>query len=294
MIALGDSRLQGDRMTTAIRSLPEEIRDHVARGQAALPPLPAVAVRIQSLVRDPERADPRAIASLVHADPAIAAVILRMANSVAYAGLRQITDLAQAVSRLGLHRVGSIVTATAVKDYFESKDPSRQRIFRALWNHSVATALGARCLAGTEGGGAEDAFLAGLLHDIGKLLVLEAIQTLEKRGAPSTTPAVVEELMDLLHAELGNRCLTSWKLPAWTASVALHHHDARPAASETLLLRVQVANAIARKIGAHPAPDPALVLRDVPAVALLGLTDDGLASVSAAVESELASLRALL
>jgi HD-like signal output (HDOD) protein len=281
-------------MTTAIRSLPEEIRNAVTSGQATLPPLPAVAARIRSLLQDSDRADARVVADLIHADPAIAAVILRMSNSVAYVGLRPIADLTQAVARLGLHRVGSIVTAVGLKDQFEAKDPARQRTFRALWDHAIATAIGARHLAGGKPGSAEEAFLAGLLHDTGKLLVLKTVEMLEKRGAPKVTPAVLDELMEVLHPELGHHCLSAWKLPPSLCAIALHHHDANAPASNLVLQRVQVANALARKIGAHPAPAPDLDLLAVPAVGRLELGESELASLSAAVETELATLKGLL
>src|SRR5262249_1832277 len=72
-------------MTPTASTLPDEIRATVNRGQITLAPLPAVATRIQAILHDAERADPRVIADLVRADPAIAATILRMSNSVAYA-----------------------------------------------------------------------------------------------------------------------------------------------------------------------------------------------------------------
>jgi HD-like signal output (HDOD) protein len=280
-------------VTTATRTLPGEIRDAVICGNVALPPLPAVAIRIQAILQDAERADPRVVADLVRADPAIASTILRLSDSVAYAGPRPITSVAQAIARLGLHRVGSIVTAASLKAHFETEDPEKRRVFQALWDHAVATAIAARHLAGSNHA-AEDAFLAGLLHDTGKLLVLKILEALEKRGARKVEPAVVDELMILLHPELGNLCLTGWELPPWAAAVALHHHSASTPASDLLLLRVQVANAVARKIGAHPAPAPDLDLLALPAVARLRLREQDLAELSATTGTELATLKALL
>jgi HD-like signal output (HDOD) protein len=281
-------------MTTAASTLPDEIRGAVSRGQVTLAPLPAVATRIQSVLHDAERADPRVVADLVRADPAIAATILRMSNSAYYAGLRPISSVAQAIARLGLHRVGSIVTAAALKDHFATKDPAKHRMFRALWDHAVATAIAARFVAGTDGNGAEEAFLSGLLHDTGKILVLRTVETLEAKGLPKVTPPVLDDLMVLLHPELGHHSLMSWKLPPWTASVALHHHNANTPGSEPLLLRVQVANAVARKIGAHPAPAPDLDLQGIPAVARLRLSDQDLARISASTAIELQTLKSLL
>src|SRR6185503_5209635 len=118
-------------------------------------PLPAVATRIQSVVHGAERSDHRVVADVVRDDPAIAETMLRMSTSGYYVGLRPISSVAQALACLGLHRVGSIVTAAALKDHFATKDPAKHRLLRALWDHAVATAIAARFVAGTDGNGAE-------------------------------------------------------------------------------------------------------------------------------------------
>lgn len=205
-------------MTTMVessaRSLADRIREAVLKGDLSLPPLPELARRILDLLHDESRADSRCVAELVRNDQAVAATLLRMANSAAFGGLREVTDLSQAVTRLGLRHVGSVVTALLHRGNFETRDPARQDLLRVLWDHAVATALTARYLTVRGGGDPEEAYLAGLLHDTGKLLVLKGVDVLQRKGAgTSLTPPVLDDLLDLLHTELGHRTLTRWKLP---------------------------------------------------------------------------------
>jgi HD-like signal output (HDOD) protein len=132
------------------------------------------------------------------------------------------------------------------------------------------------------------------LHDVGKLVVLKAVDHLEHQGAPTFTPGLTTELMHILHAELGNQVLGTWRISEAIRRVALHHHDATPPGDDLLLLRVQVANAVTKRMGAHPVPQPDLNLLEVPAVERLNLGDLELASLMVDLEDEFERLRTRL
>ncbi len=168
-------------------------------------------------------------------------------------------------------------------------------MLRVLWEHAVATAAGTRHLAVRGGGDRAEAFLAGLLHDIGKLLVLKGIDDLDSRpSAPHVTPEVIDELMALLHCELGPTVLRSWRLPEVITQVALRHHEPEPLTSELLVVRVQVANAMAHKLGFSLHPDPALDLAALRAVQRLGLDDAVLAELMGEVKEDVEQALELL
>jgi HD-like signal output (HDOD) protein len=262
-------------------------------GTLSLPPLPEAALRIEELLRRDE-GDPREVGDLIQHEPAIAASVIRMANSAAFGGLREVERVDEAVARLGMRQVGVIVVAVAHKGQFTSDDPERGVLLRALWEHAVATATAARHLCGPDGAEGAEAFLAGLLHDVGKLLVVKAVDVLGKRGVTACTPPVVDELMERLHPTLGHDTLTSWKLPGPICDVALHHHDGAPEGNDRLLARVQAANALTRRMGLHPNPEPDLDLAAVPAVERLGLTELELAALMVDVEDEFARVKTLL
>jgi HD-like signal output (HDOD) protein len=272
----------------------EQIRALVKKGVLSLPPLPELATRLLQLLRDEDRADLSTAGELIENEPVMAASVLRMANSASFGGLRRLSDLGEAIGRLGLRQVSSLVTAVAHRGNFECTDAERMKTLRTLWDHAVATALVSKSLAAQGGGDMAESFLAGLLHDTGKLLVLKGADHLETHaGSPPLSPATVDELMDLLHCELGFQTLTQWKLPEPICRVAQHHHDPEPAAGDLLLARVQVGSAVARKLGAHLHPDPELNLLELPAVERLSLSDLEVASLMVDVEEEYARVRQL-
>jgi HD-like signal output (HDOD) protein len=282
---------------TAIESQPltEQIRKAVQRGRVTIPPLPELVTQLRQLLRDEARASSTRVAKLVRNDPALAASLLRMANSAAFGGLQKITDLSLAVARLGFRQVTSVVTAMAHSGHFESNDPARRELLRSLWGHAVATALAAKQIARLTSGDREESFVAGLLHDAGKLVVLKAVDHLEKsQKIVSLTPAVVDELMEVLHTELGHQILVSWHLPDPVCEAALHHHDHDLDSADTLVMRVQAADAIARKMGEHPKPDPQLNLLELASIEHLNLSDIELASLMVDLEDQIAEIRKLL
>ena len=101
-------------MTEAVEqtsvSLADRIRAAVDSNEIQLPPRPELAIRLQELLQDEDNCDAKQVAELVQNSPAVAAALLACANSAAFGGLRPISDLHQAIARLGLKRVGSLVT----------------------------------------------------------------------------------------------------------------------------------------------------------------------------------------
>lgn len=283
------------RLTAATEAPPVavQIRALVQKGELSLPPLPELATRLLALLRDEDRADLNSAGALIENEPVMAASVLRMANSASFGGLRRLDNLGEAVGRLGLRQVSSLVTAVSHRGHFESSDPERTRSLRTLWDHAVATALVSKSLAALQGAELAESFLAGLLHDTGKLLVLKGADHLEARaGATPLGAGAVEELMDLLHCELGHLTLTQWRIPEPICNVARRHHDATPG-DDALLARVQVGDAVARKLGASLHPDPELNLLEVPAVEVLDIGDLELAALMVDVEEEYDRVRQL-
>jgi putative nucleotidyltransferase with HDIG domain len=276
-------------------SIITNIRQAVDRGELTLPPLPEVATRVLDMLNDEDRLELRALQNVIHADVAMTAAVLRMANSAAFGGLQPISELDRAIARLGLQQVATVVVAVSAKGRFQSPDPGRMALLHALWEHSLFTALAAKRLTLMHGGEAEHAFLAGLLHDVGKLLVLKYVDETEKTQGPTQlTPYALDEVMAAVHAELGHETLVRWKIPETICRVVLRHHDSDPAADDHLLIRVQAANTISRKMGAHPHPEPDLVLMEVPAIERLNITDLDLAVLLVDLEDDFARARDLL
>lgn len=279
-----------DAMT---QPLTDGIRKAVDKGKITLPPLPNLVNRLMEILEDEESASSGKVAELVGTDPAVAATLLRWANSAAFGGLHPVSDLSLAIARLGFRQVTSAVTTLAHSGHFRSDDPVKSRFLDCLWEHSVTTAMASKHIAVLVGGEPEQSFVAGLLHDTGKLLVLRAVDYLERRDNIAITPPVMDELMTVLHTELGHKTLASWGLPDPISHAALHHHDREVDPDHPIATRVQAADAVACKMGLHLKPDTDLDLMNIPAVDYLNLRDIELASMMVDLEDEIAEVKRL-
>lgn len=273
-------------------SLAERIHELVESDEVQLPPLPEVAIRVQEILSS-DYADTRELDRLLSEDPAIAAALLRLANSAAFGGLNQVESLATAIQRIGLRQVGAIVTGLSVKNHFRQGEGLMRELMEVIWDHSVTSAFAARAIAREIGYEPEKAFLAGLLHDCGMVLVLAAVAKLEELGETySNSRDFLLELMDQLHVKLGHRVLTDWNLPPEIADVALHHEE-DPSAGNDLLLMVQASDLITKKLGFHLHPDEETVIVDHPVMENLGMDDLGVATLMVDMEDHLLEMKKL-
>ena len=274
------------------QSLATRIQDLVARDEVQLPPLPELALKIQEMLGS-ESATMNEIGALLQQDAAIVAALLRISNSAAFGGLGRIDNLSAAVQRIGMRQVGAIVTGLGVKGHFQQASGEKGQMLEVLWDHSVTSAFAARTLARKVGINPELAFLSGLLHDCGKVLVLMAIDRIEQEPEqPTTTRATLFELMNDLHATLGAEILEEWKLPEEVVDVARRHHD-RVDAGEDMVLSVQAANLITRKLGFHLEPDPEISLVEDRVIEELGLDDMAVATLMIDMEDHLEEMKRL-
>ncbi len=194
-----------------------------------LPVLPEAAARLVALCED-ENADARALEGVLERDPSLAAHVLRIANSSAYAPKEPIVSLQQAISRLGLGALRNLVLAASLQGRV-FKVPGHQTRVRAIWIHCAVTAAFAREIARKLRRNVEAAFLCGLLHDVGRPVVLQAtLAALAHRTKEPLPDALLETAMDEFHEELAGRMVGSWKLAEWTEAVVANHH--RPERAE--------------------------------------------------------------
>lgn len=274
------------------QSLASRIAELVESDSVQLPPLPAVVLKARELLSS-DNVNAKALGTLLAEDAAIVAALMRVANSASFGGLGRIDNLNSAIQRIGQRQVGAIIMGLGLKNTFRHNQPAKARVLELLWNHSVTSAFAARAIAGRIGLDPERAFLAGLLHDCGKVLVLSALDAIEHRDATEmVTEGAMIELMNALHCELGHRVLQSWKLPDDVAEVALVHH-AKAHAGQELVLVVQAANLITRRLGFHLEPDPTLSVVDDDIIDELGLTDVQVATMMVDMEIHLEEMRKL-
>jgi putative nucleotidyltransferase with HDIG domain len=195
----------------------------------ALPSAPHVVSRLVSLT-DAD-ADTRDLLAAIDRDPALTARILRTANSPFFAQTRNVTSVTRAVVVLGLPMIRNLTLGLTVWDATTSHLSPQQA--RTLWEHSLAVAHGAQDLATrTRVCAGGDAFTAGLLHDVGKMVLAkqfpDAYRPLLTQAA--MTPLLPESERAAVghdHAEIGALLFERWRLPKILVDAVAHHHDAQ-------------------------------------------------------------------
>jgi putative nucleotidyltransferase with HDIG domain len=187
-----------------------------------LPLLPFVASEVLALCAQ-EATDARRLADVVHRDQALAANLLRIANSPAFLPSVPIVSLQQAISRLGMRQISGLVLSVAARGAVFTV-PGHEALLAELWRHSVLAACVARELARARRSNVEVAFLCGLLHDAGRPVVLHALSRNWRGGGGELEPAVVWPVLDEFHTQVGHALARRWQLPAAVAEAIAHHH----------------------------------------------------------------------
>jgi HD-like signal output (HDOD) protein len=184
-------------------------------------------------------------------DQALSAKVLKMANSPSYIGMSRCETIENAAIRLGSQQIANIAIAASLASVHSSEDPVIHDAMQDLWLHAHACALGCRSIAMKTGhqGFADHAYMAGLLHDIGKLYLIKA---LEKVSSDRTLGVVLgrELLHDVfvaLHVEAGCRIMQHLNLSQFYYDVVAMHHSDCCEADDILLAIVRMVNVSSRK-----------------------------------------------
>jgi len=206
-------------------------REEILARVRSMPDLPGGAPRAVWLLQDPE-SDPRRLSSELERDVALSANLLRAANSAAFGGSRRISTVRDAVARLGHARVLQWVVASAIGPTTARPVLGYDLPAGKLWEHSLATAVGAEELSRELGlGSPGEFFTAGLLHDVGKIVLGNFVEVdaaaLVELSAREDIPFVEAERLRLGidHAEVGAELLAHWGLPEALVTACRWHHD---------------------------------------------------------------------
>jgi HD-like signal output (HDOD) protein len=274
-----------------VKSLKERVAECIGRAGLQLRMFNPVALELQKALAD-EDAAPAAIESMIAKDPALVGQVLRMANSSLYSGLAEITTVRQALLRLGVKQVARLAIAAAQHSLYGARNPALGGRLADLWRQAYASALGASWIAEKCGhrDSAEPAFLAGLLHDIGKLVILRALEEVatERADGAELPGTLVEEMLESLHCDSGYELMKRWNLPDRYCVVGRDHHKPDYDASHVLLVIVRLLDQVCAKLGIGRAAAPDLVPAASAEAQLLGLSELQLAELELALEDGLA------
>jgi HD-like signal output (HDOD) protein len=277
-------------------SIGHEIMSTLRQSVKDLPVLPEISTRVMALVRDPD-SSAADLADLITQDQVIAAKILQVANSAMYGGLQEIDDLKAACARLGMRTVANIAQAAASANLYEGRASQFSDMMHALWRHSIATAHCTNELAAALSEPKADAlFVAGLLHDIGQIVLLDLISKSEGEAVSAVKESheLLNEVIQSYHPLAGFHVVLQWDLPPEFAVSTLCHHDPQMTPAEkwrTMTHIVCLADRIAREEGYGTLTEEEQVsLLAHPSTSYLGLSDIKLAGLRVDLEDRLESL----
>jgi putative nucleotidyltransferase with HDIG domain len=190
-------------------------------GDFAVPSIPLVAAETLALLNRAEP-DPKQVAKHIARDQQIAADVISFANSALFAGVMEVTNIPQAVARVGFARTRNLVLASSLRGLIFS-GANRQRA-EDLWHHSIACAGVASIIARNLREHPDDGYLAGLFHDVGKSIVLSLLEAATRKSEPCR-PEFIDHVVELYHEGVGVLVTTEWKLPQHVVNAIRKHTE---------------------------------------------------------------------
>ena len=228
-----------------------------------IPTLPAVAVKVNNMLQDDDTSI-RTLSMAIEKDQAMVSKILRLVNSAFYGFRSKIGNIRHAVTLLGFNTVRNAVVSASIVNTFSGKDVFEGFDIRDFWKHSVAVAVTSRHLAEqTRLATPDDSFVAGLLHDVGKVVLAQFFKELFGQVWVATGEQGLsfyeaeKKLLPANHAQIGGHLAKKWQLPASLFEAISYHHAVRKSATAlNLLMVVHVANIIVNKYKSDSESEP--------------------------------------
>lgn len=239
-----------------------------------IPPLPDLVVRLLGVLNRQET-EPQDLERLMQNDQVLVAKMLAMVNSPLYGLNRSIRTIKEAVMVLGFRGVRSLVLATSTAKFMQRDYSCYGHQPKGLWLHAACVAAASKALAKSCKLGqdtAEMLFVSGLMHDIGKLMLVQYLAPHQQTAPTKSTVAWERETIGIDHTEAGALVTAKWNLAPEIQDVIKAHHDQEAGSTDKLSAVVRLADALAheRGIGYLPGRQPDVVVRDED-LAILGI-----------------------
>jgi len=227
--------------------------------QLVLPTMPAVALKVQEVLKDPE-AGMKEAAEALEKDPVLTARALRMATSAAFAAGGKKISLQEALARLGTKTLKGLLVEASAQKLFISRNPQINEQLKVLWEHSVAVGVMARdVLALTGAADSEGAYLAGLLHDVGKPIVATILLEVERQLTDVYQRNWIDsgewlQVIGKVHRKVGMALADRWQLPPPIVACIKDSAEYDKGDRASFANAVCFANALAKKSGIYAGP----------------------------------------
>ena len=263
----------------------KKIDDYISSSDF-LPPAFQLLPRLLLLLDDLE-SNSDALADLIRVDPGLTADILRVCNSAAYAPAYPAENIQQAILRLGFREVHRIVMTVITSPTLKNPQNTYAVHEADLWNHSLAAAVTSQLLVGGSDIDSDLAFTAALLHDIGKVVLSQAVpddtKAAIRSAAERNQPLYLAErnILKTDHAAVGARLLQRWGFPANICTAIRFHHEPAAAKAELKLAScVCLANVLSYRIDEKLALPEYVLFPDAVALRELGFTQPSFESLA--------------
>jgi HD-like signal output (HDOD) protein len=228
-----------------------DFRKKVLRKLKDLPPMPQIVFKARQVIADPD-SEMAELSDLLESDQAIATKVLKLANSAYYGLSGKVSSIRHASSLLGYNALGQLISMVGGASVLGKTLDGYDLDSAGTWRHSLLTASASRILALKKDPSLEsDAFSAGLIHDVGKLVldtyVLDRKEEFERltSGGRNSMLAAEQRLLGLDHADIGYEVCQHWNIPATISQAIKHHHDPVKSDGDMLSYIVFMANSIA-------------------------------------------------
>jgi len=268
-VSLTDS----ERKRTSGRTLRKQILESVND----LPPMSQAMHKARTVLADPN-SNFKDLAIVFVTDQAIAARVLKLANSAYYGLSNQVSSIQHAAVVLGYRTLGELVTLASASELMGKSLKGYGLNSEELWRHSLAVAFGSKFIAGKKNPAlVDDAFASGLIHDAGKLVLDEYI--VERQQAfkeclsqsQGDLVSVEKEVLGVDHAEIASEICKTWNVPQEMATGIRYHHDPARSEGSELAHILHVADGIAMMSGQRSSTDVKTQGMDESAMRFLGL-----------------------
>jgi HD-like signal output (HDOD) protein len=277
-------------------SIIENIISSFKRGEITLPSLPQINTKFKELTN--KGANLQDIGDLLKQDVAISSKLISLANSAYYHGAVESKTLGQAIGRLGLSTTKQYVDAICNRTLYTTSNKNFVESIEKLWEHSLSCAYASEIVSKVLNLKVTgDAFTMGLLHDIGKLVVLQIVAELQEKGKLGENVDKIEliESVDTYHGKLGATLLKGWGFSKEYLLIVMYHDDlggADPISKE--LLVVHFANLLVKSMGYDQAQQAEIDLENAESTRLLGLDSKMTAHIKEEVKGHMDVLKDIL
>jgi HD-like signal output (HDOD) protein len=234
----------------------EELKKRILSNLSALPSMPQIVFKAHEIMEDPNSST-KEVAELIETDQAIAAKVLKMANSAYYGMSGRVSSIQHAAVVLGEKALGELITLAGTSSLLGNKLYGYAMDSGELWRHSMTVAFGSKLMAQRQMPQLEnDAFSVGLIHDVGKLVLDRPVLNRKSlfdefmTAGDKTFLSAENRILGFDHAEIGCDICQRWQIPATLTKAIRYHHRPNAAADDELVSIVSMADTIANMAAA--------------------------------------------